>query len=117
MGEFGALEARLWLILEPYRGRLEDGSVYGVHTLKRVGAGAHGFFAGVRTTANHVSFHLMPIYADPNLLHGISPGLRRHLKGKTTFNFAVIDEELFAELEALTARCFEMYMRRGVDDG
>jgi hypothetical protein len=117
VGEFGALEARLWRILEPYRGRLEDGSVYGVHTLKRVGAGAHGFFAGVRMAANHVSFHLMPIYADPSLLDGISPGLRRHLEGKTTFDFTAIDEELFAELEALTARCFEAYMRSGVDDG
>jgi hypothetical protein len=117
MGEFGALEARLWLILEPYRGRLEDGSVYGVYTLKRVGAGAHGFFAGVRVAANHVSFHLMPIYADPGLLVGISPALRRHLKGKTTFNFSEIDDELFAELETLTARCFDAYSDRESDDG
>ena len=114
MGESDALEARLWRILDPYRGRLEDGSVYGVHTLKPVGAGAHSFFAGVRTAANHVSFHLMPIYADPGLLDGISPALRRHLRGKTTFNFTEIDEALFAELEALTATCFEAYIGKGV---
>ena len=109
MGEFGALEARMWQILEPYRGRLEPASVYGVQTLKRPGAGAHGFFAGVRVAANHVSFHLMPIYADPGLLDGISPALRRHLNGRTTFTFTAIDEGVLAELATLTARCFETY--------
>jgi hypothetical protein len=110
MGEFEALEARLWRILEPYRGRLVDGSVYGVRTLKLADATAHGFFAGVRTTPRHVSFHLMPIYSDASLLDEVSPALRGHVKGKTTFNFAAIDEELFAELETLTARSFEAYM-------
>ena len=117
MGEFDALEARLWRILDPYRGRLEDGSVYGLHTIKRVGANAHGFFAGVRAAANHVSFHLMPIYADRELLDGISPALRRHLKGKTTFTFTEIDEALLAELENLTATCFEAYIGKGAEDG
>ena len=109
--EFEAIEARLWSILAPYRDRLEEGSVYGLATLKRPGANSHQFFAGVRVAAKHVAFHLMPIYTDPALLDGISPALRAHLKGKTTFNFTVVDEALFAELEALTARCFEGYMR------
>ncbi len=55
-GEFGALEARLWAVLAPYRDRLEEGSVYGLVTLKRPGANAHQFFAGVRVAAKHVSF-------------------------------------------------------------
>jgi hypothetical protein len=105
--DLGAIEARLWSILEPYHGRLEPGSVYGLATLRRPGAKAHDFFAGVRVAPRHVAFHLMPIYADPGLLDGVSPELRRHLKGKTTFNFTVVDETLFAELGALTARCFE----------
>jgi hypothetical protein len=110
-GEFEAIEARLWAILEPYRDQLEDGSVYGLATLKRPGANSHEFFAGVRVAAKHVAFHLMPIYTDPALLDGISPALRRHLKGKTTFNFSVVDEAVFLELDALTARCFQAYMR------
>ncbi len=109
-GEFEALEARLWAILKPYRDRLEDGSVYGLATLKRVGARQHDFFAGVRVAPRHVSFHLMPVYTDPTLLDGVSPGLRKHLKGKTTFNFTTIDEPLFAELEALTQRSFQAYV-------
>ena len=75
--ELAAIEAALWGILEPYRGRLEPGSVYGLATLKRAGATQHAFFAGVRLASHHVAFHLMPIYADPTLLDGASAGLRR----------------------------------------
>ena len=107
--EFEAIEARLWSILEPYRGRLEAGSVYGLVTLKWVGTKQHDFFAGVRVAPRHVAFHLMPVYTDPHLLDDVSPRLRKHLKGKTTFDFSAIDEALFLELEGLTARSFEAY--------
>jgi hypothetical protein len=106
---FDAIEARLWAILEPYRGRLETGSVYGLVTLKRFGTKQHDFFAGVRVAPKHVAFHLMPVYSYPHLLDDVSPGLRKHLKGKTTFDFTTIDEALFVELEGLTARSFEAY--------
>jgi hypothetical protein len=109
MTEFAPLEARLWAILDPYRDRLVPGSVYGLSTLTRPGAKAHGFFAGVRVADGHVAFHLMPVYHDPSLLDGTSPALRRRLKGKSTFNFTVVDEGLFAELESLVARAYEAY--------
>ena len=109
MTDFASLEARLWAILDPYRDRLVPGSVYGLSTLARPGANAHGFFAGVRVAAGHVSLHLMPIYQDPSLLDGVSPALRRHLKGKSTFNFTTVDEDLFAELASLVARAYEAY--------
>jgi hypothetical protein len=63
--DFEAVEAHLWSILEPYRGRLEAGSIYGLMTLKWVGTKQHDFFAGVRVAPNHVAFHLMPVYTDP----------------------------------------------------
>ena len=107
--ELEAIKAHLWSILEPYRGRLEAGSIYGLMTLKWVGTTQHDFFAGVRVTPRHVAFHLMPVYADPHLLDDVSPTLRRHLKGKTTFDFTIVDEALFAELADLTARSFEGY--------
>ncbi len=110
MGEFDAIEARLTAILDPYRDRLEDGSVYGLVTLKWAGAKQHDFFAGVRVAPKHVAFHLMPVYTYPHLLDDVSPGLRKHLKGKTTFDFTAIDEVLFTELEALTAQSFEAYI-------
>jgi hypothetical protein len=109
IAEFEAIEARLWSILEPYRGRLEAGGVYGLVTLKWVGTKQHDFFAGVRVAPKHVAFHLMPVYTDPYLLDEVSPALRKHLKGKTTFDFTACDEAAFVELEHLTARCFEAY--------
>ena len=107
--EFEAIEARLWSILEPYLGRLEAGSIYGLETLKWIGTKQHDFFAGVRVAPKHVAFHLMPVYTDPHLLDDVSPALRKHLKGKTTFDFMAVDEALFAELADLTARSFEAY--------
>jgi len=107
--DFEAIEAHLWSILEPYHGRLEAGSIYGLMTLKWVGTKQHHFFAGVRVAPKHVAFHLMPVYADPRLLDDVSPALRTHLKGKTTFDFTIVDEALFTELADLTARSFEAY--------
>ena len=103
------MEARLLAILDPYRGRLTAGSVYGLPTIGRPGSKAHAFFAAVRRADRHVAFHLMPIYRHPELLDGCSPALRKHLKGRTTFNFTALDDSLFADLEALVARSFEAY--------
>ena len=109
-GEFAVIETRLRAILEPYRDRLEPGSVYGLVTLRRVGTKQHDFFAGVRVAPKHVAFHLMPVYTYPHLLDDVSPALRKQMKGKTTFDFTTVDEALFTELAALTARSFDAYM-------
>jgi hypothetical protein len=106
---FVAVEARLRSILDPYRDQLDVDDVYGVNTLKRPGGGAHDFFAGVRQGKRYVSFHLMPIYALPDLVANISPELRRRMQGKSCFNFTTVDEGLMAELEALTRRSFALF--------
>ncbi len=115
--ELAPIEARLWTILEPYRDRLVSGSVYGISTLTRPGAKAHGYFAGVSLAKGHVSLHLMPIYHDPSLLDGISPALRRSVSGKATLRFAAVDETVFADLETLVARSFEGYITAGEAHG
>ena len=61
-------------------------------------------FGMVRTGKNYVSFHLMPVYGYPPLLDGLSPALKKRMQGKACFNFTEVDETLFAELTALTAR-------------
>jgi hypothetical protein len=106
VADFTAVEARLRSILDPYRDRLESNDLYGLNTLKRPGGGAHDFFAGVRVGKRYVSYHLMPIYALPDLVANISPELRRRMQGKSCFNFTSIDESLMTELEALTKRSF-----------
>ena len=111
--ELGPVEARLWAILDPYRDRLVPGSVYGLPTLTRPGAKAHGYFAGVSVAEKHVSLHLMPIYRDPSLLDGISTALRKRVSGKATLKFTAMDEAVFAELETLVARCYAAYAAAG----
>lgn len=59
------------------------------------------FFGRVQVTKNYVSFHLFPVYMFPDLLDGISPGLRSRMQGKSCFAFRAPDAALFGELAAL----------------
>lgn len=67
------------------------------------------FVAGVQKRKNYVSLHLMPIYMDPSLLEGISPGLRKRLQGKACFNFKAIEAEHLDELNRLVKEGFERF--------
>lgn len=68
------------------------------------------YFASTHIKKNYVSFYLMPVYMYPDLLKGISPALKKHMQGKSCFNFKQIEPELFKELESLTKRGFERFM-------
>ena len=65
------------------------------------------FFGAVQIKKNYVSFYLMPVYMFPDLLKDISPELKKHMQGKSCFNFKKVDPDLFNELASLT--------RKGVD--
>ena len=60
--------------------------------------------AWVEVGKNYVSFHHMGVYARPDLLADVSAKLKARMQGKSCFNFASVDEPLFAELEKLTHR-------------
>jgi hypothetical protein len=114
MADLAAVEARLRAVVDAYRDRLVVGSVYGLETLTRPDAKAHDFFAFVKPATSYVSLYLKPVYTRPDLLDGISPALRKRLQGsRTAFSFAVVDEPLLAELEALVERSFRRYRRAG----
>src|SRR5262245_39822279 len=65
------------------------------------------WFGGVRTGKAYVSYHLMAVYACPDLLDDISPELRKRMQGKSCFNFRAMDEPLFKELAALTDKGYK----------
>lgn len=67
--------------------------------------------AWVQVGKNYVSFHHMGVYASPALLKSMSPALRARMQGKSCFNFKAVDPELFAELEGLTSRGFEVFRK------
>ena len=113
--DFAAVDHRLRQILGPLRSRLTvtsdgpDGIV-----LEAPGSEGKpwGYVAGVRPGKRYVAFHLMSVYASPELMASMSPGLRRRMQGKSCFNFTTVDEPLFEELAAITNAGLEPYLAR-----
>jgi Domain of unknown function (DU1801). len=66
------------------------------------------FFGAAQVNKNYVSFYLMPVYMFPDLLKSISPELKKHMQGKSCFNFKKVEPELCAELVNLTRQSVEM---------
>ena len=67
------------------------------------------FFGSTQIKKNYVSFYLMPVYMYPELLEDISPGLKKHMQGKSCFNFKMVEPGLFKELEILTRKGAEKF--------
>jgi hypothetical protein len=104
------VQDRLKTILAPYRARLhvaQDGPGGLTLEFPEYAGEPWGFVAGTRLGKRYVSYYLMGIYGDAGLAASISPDLKRRMQGKSCFNFTKIDEDLFRELEALTARSIE----------
>jgi hypothetical protein len=72
------------------------------------------FLGAVQINKNYVSFHFMPVYMYPQLLEGISPQLKKHMQGKSCFNFKTVEEPLFEELAGLVARSLQHVRDQGV---
>ena len=70
------------------------------------------FFGAAQIKKNYVSFYLMPVYMCPDLLKNISPELKKHMQGKSCFNFKNIDKSLFDELAQLTKQGFERFIKQ-----
>lgn len=111
--DFDAVFERLKAILEPYAPRLvvvaDTQQSYYLDTRHELGKDKRLFFGAVKKGRRYASFHLMPVYARPELLEGISPALKKRMQGKSCFNFRAVDEPLFQELARLTKAGFEKF--------
>lgn len=67
------------------------------------------FFGSAQIKKNYVSFYLMPVYMYPELLNNVSPELKKHMQGKSCFNFKNVEPALFEELAALTRKGMEKF--------
>jgi hypothetical protein len=106
MADFHAVEARLRSIFDPYRDRLvasKDGPEGLYLELPGYEGKPWGYVGGTRVGKAYVSFYLMGAY-DGGLQAAMSPELRKRMQGKTCFNFTKVDEDLFVELERITAK-------------
>lgn len=71
------------------------------------------FFGSVEIKKAYVSYHLMPVYVNPSLLESMSADLAKRMQGKSCFNFKLVDDVLFSELDVLTQAGFADYRRQG----
>jgi hypothetical protein len=112
--EFPSVFKKLKSILEPYSSKLilkldtsEGFSLNGAYSKKWK---KELFFGAVQIKKNYVSFYLMPVYMYPDLLRNISPELKKHMQGKSCFNFKKIEISLFDELAQLTKQGFKRFV-------
>lgn len=116
MGDLTAIEARIWSLLEPYRGELEDATIYGMPSLRWPGAKAHDYFAAARTGKSYVSLYLLVADTFPDALEGTPEALLKRRTGKATFNFPRLDDEMARDLERLLARLYARYRAAHTSD-
>jgi len=69
------------------------------------------WFGSVHRGKAYVSYHLIAVYAFPELLKGLSPKLRARMQGKSCFNFTKHDPGLFRELKRLTQKSFARFRK------
>jgi len=87
---------------------------YYLNTRKLGPNGKPVFFGAVMLKRNVVSYHLFPLYVDPALVTSLSPALRQHMQGKSSFNFVEFDPTLFEELDRLTRTAMASFERKGL---
>ena len=111
--QFPAIFARLKAILQPYAGRLavtEDGPLgYCLGAPGSPSGTLKSMVAAVYIKKSYVSYHLMAVYAFPDLLTGLSDQLNGRMQGKSCFNFIALDDALVDELTQLTAAGFARF--------
>src|ERR1700752_2112410 len=96
---FATVFAELKSILKPLEKKMDvaqDTDTYYLLNTRFVMRNKHPLcFGGVRMGKNYVSYHLVPVYASPDLLKMISPELKKRMQGKGCFNFKQVDKKLF----------------------
>ena len=109
MSDLEAVEARIWSLLEPYRGELEEATIYGVPSLTWPGAKAHDYFAAVKRGKSFVSVYLLVADTYPDALTDAPATLLKRRSGKSAFTFPTLDDEMARDLAALLDRLFARY--------
>lgn len=90
----------------------DDGHFY-ANCRKLDARGKAQFFGAVKVSGRKHSFHFMPVYDFPELLVELSPALKKHMQGKSCFNFTSSDASLLEELQSLIKRGFSRYRAAG----
>ena len=113
--EFPLVFENLKSMIKPYAKKLtvkiDKNEVYSLDAAHSEKWKKEIFFASAHIKKNYVSFYLMPVYMYPDLLKNISPELKKHMQGKSCFNFKKVEPELLNELNQLVKKGFERLMK------
>ncbi len=113
--EFPLVFEKLKAIIKPYAPKLkikaDTGDSYYLEGKYSETYKNHLFFASTHIKKNYVSFYLMPVYMYPDLLKGISLELKKHMQGKSCFNFKKVESDLLNELTQLTKKGFDRLIK------
>jgi hypothetical protein len=113
--DFPAVFEKLKSILEPLAGKLivkaDTADTYYLDRPYSEKWKKELFFGSVQIKKNYVSFYLMPVYIYPDLLKDISPELKKHMQGKSCFNFKKVEPELFEELTELAKKGSDRFQK------
>ena len=109
MTDLAAVEARIWSLLDPYRGELEPATIYGMPSLRWPGAKAHDYFAAVRPGKSYVSLYLLAADTYPDALESTPNALLRRRTGKAAFTFPELDDGMANDLAVLLDRLYQRY--------
>lgn len=106
---FQALKKVMGAVAPELRATADEPRKYYLVTKANSWKGGPMFFGAVMMGKAYISYHLMPLYACPDLVKTVSPELRKRMQGKSCFNFRAPDEALYAELGELTKAGLEKY--------
>ena len=111
MADLEATFRALRKVMEPFAAGLarETDTDTELYLEQRLERGKPSTFGAVQLKKNYVSYHLVPLYTDPDLLGAVSPELKKRMQGKACFNFKTADPALFGELAALTGAALERF--------
>ncbi len=124
--EFEIIFAHLKEILQKYSGTFtvkpDTNTKYGLYA--QIGPATLKIWGGkmrkpampvacVEIGKGYVSYHLMGVYGNTKLLDELSKELKARMQGKTCFNFKKVDENIFLELDSLTARSIDSFKKSG----
>ena len=113
--EFPIVFEKLKAIIQPYANKLalktDKADLYYLDAAYSEKWKKEIFFASAQIKKNYVSFYLMPVYMFHDLMKDISPQLKKHMQGKSCFNFKKVEPELLEELDQLTKKSFERLMK------
>jgi len=109
---FAHLKAILQIFVPPLVVSKDDPENHYLDTVHTMRNRQPLFFGAVMIKKSYVSFHLMPVYACPTLLEGMSDALKARMQGKACFNFKKVETALFEELTQLARASFDRFQDR-----